>query len=229
MENIRIGNDINVQWAITYSDGTPFDLSNRDLVLYLITPINRILIKDFTIQNNVINWYFYGKDQEHLGKYTLTLVVNQNNMKMLTVDTVDLFKLISYIDAASSMVNKTTPYTVVTSTNTNITPISPIIPVIGKNGTWVVNGKDTGISAIGGEGKSAFDIWRSIEGNENKTEEDFLNWLQEPSQEAVEKVDELNKAVIALEERDVVLSESEFNALEKVDENKFYYVYADEV
>lgn len=238
MKNIRIGNDILFIWAIRYSDGTLIDLSAMDVTIYLITPVKRIQLHDFVIQDGKINWRFFGKDQEQHGEYSMTLVVNQGNEQMLTVDALGIFRLLSYIDASTLMINQKQSYTIEQETMTNITPISPIIPVIGKNGTWVISGKDTGVKAVAVDGESAFEIWLSMDGNENKTEADFMEWVRQPSKEAISEVKntldeqagqikEMNGVITTIADRDIIISESEFKALNSLDENKMYYVYKD--
>jgi len=54
-----------------------------------------------------------------------------------------------------------------------------ITPVIGQNGNWFVDGNDTGIQAEGQpgqEGKSAYQIW--LDAGNTGTEQDFLDSLQ---------------------------------------------------
>lgn len=89
-------------------------------------------------------------------------------------------------DAPSSGRNKGLHSTVTLATmppqRTN--PDLPVIPVIGDNGNWWVNGKDTGVHAQGQQGekgKSAFDLWAELPGNENKTLDDFWEFLRGPA------------------------------------------------
>ncbi len=49
-------------------------------------------------------------------------------------------------------------------------------PYIGDNGNWWIGEKDTGVSAKGDTGKSAYQIW--LDNGHTGTEEDFLNWLK---------------------------------------------------
>ena len=75
--------------------------------------------------------------------------------------------------------------------------VSPIIE-IGANGNWYVNNIDTGASAKGDKGdpgndgidgengKSAYEVWKAIEGNEDKTIEEFLESLKgEPGNDGI--------------------------------------------
>ena len=56
----------------------------------------------YSINNNIIQGIFYGKDQEILGTYSLVLVENEGMEDMVTLDYVDCFLL------ASKLKNTTT-------------------------------------------------------------------------------------------------------------------------
>ena len=56
-----------------------------------------------------------------------------------------------------------------------------VTPSISPSGNWFIGTQDTGILARGTNGKdgeSAYEVWKAIEGNEDKTEEDFINSLK---------------------------------------------------
>ena len=80
--NIRIGNDISVQWAITHN-GTPESLEARKLNLQLSCMYGKYDITDYTIVGNTIRFTFYGKDQKSCGNYTLTLFENKGEKGMM--------------------------------------------------------------------------------------------------------------------------------------------------
>lgn len=92
MKSIRIGNDINIEWSI-FRDGTPYVLEELDLSLYLKNIFGRERIEDYAISGNKVMWTFHGKDQEHIGKYTLELVINEQKPGMATTDYVDFVYL----------------------------------------------------------------------------------------------------------------------------------------
>ena len=94
MKDHRQGNDLAVLWSIL-KNGEPFDLRGRSLKLYLKNLHERKEVEDFSIKGNEIHWTFYGKDQNTLGKHTLTLVVNEDEKGMITTDTCDFVRLIS--------------------------------------------------------------------------------------------------------------------------------------
>lgn len=162
MENIRIGNDITVKWSIMNADGKPYCLKGKNLKLFLITPVSNEEIKDYTISVNTITWTFYGKDQKHFGVYALTLVENDKNIGMVTVDAIDAFKIISYANTTISTQAKSVvkQHNVKLLSTVDIVHVKPIIPMIGKNGTWIINGEDTGFPAKGPKGDVSFPTFR---------------------------------------------------------------------
>lgn len=98
MESIRIGNDVEVLWAIYVGDGlneSPYNLSGKDITLYLRTGVNsKIVIDDYTVNGHIISWTFKGKKQTKLGTYTLTLVENEGKDGMHTIDECKFLKLV---------------------------------------------------------------------------------------------------------------------------------------
>lgn len=94
MKDIRKGNDINVAWKIM-KDGAPFSLTGKDVHIYLKTPFGKREVKDFSVAGNTISWTFYGKDQNHLGKHSLELVINENEVGMISTDYCDFVNLVS--------------------------------------------------------------------------------------------------------------------------------------
>lgn len=94
MKDKRIGNDISVIWSL-YSDQKPFLLDGLKISVYLKGIYGKTKIEDYTIKDNEIHWTFFGKDQKHTGKYSLTLVVNEGAEGMVTTDVCDLVRLVS--------------------------------------------------------------------------------------------------------------------------------------
>lgn len=94
MKDVRIGNDISVIWSL-YSDQKPFLLDGLRISVYLKGMYGKTKIEDYTIKDNEIHWTFFGKDQKHTGKYSLTLVVNEGAEGMVTTDVCDLVRLVS--------------------------------------------------------------------------------------------------------------------------------------
>lgn len=102
MEKIRIGNDIAIKWAIYAADmlaevqpetPTPYDLTGRDLSLYVEMGAIRTRIRDFEVNGNEVRFTFFGMYQTTEGVYRLTLVENEGMRGMHTVDYEDAFRL----------------------------------------------------------------------------------------------------------------------------------------
>lgn len=99
MEKIRKGNDIEIQWAIYAGQGineAPYDLSGRNLTLYLRNQFGRTEVYDFKTERHILSFSFYGKDQKHTGTYSIELVENEGREGMHTVDECDAFTLVSH-------------------------------------------------------------------------------------------------------------------------------------
>lgn len=97
MERIRIGNDLQILWGIYAGEGvdvTPYDLSNRNLSVYVKTGSKRWKVSDFTTDGHIVKWLFYGKDQKILGTYSLELIENEGLVDMHTVDECKAFALV---------------------------------------------------------------------------------------------------------------------------------------
>ena len=93
MENIRIGNDINIEWTIL-RDGNPEPLKGKSLSVFMTNGYRKISVEDFHTRDNVIAFTFLGKDQEYSGVYMLTLVENLGEEGMYTVDACDAFRIV---------------------------------------------------------------------------------------------------------------------------------------
>jgi hypothetical protein len=94
MEKIRIGNDIQVRWAIYTAEKEPYGLEGRNIAIYLTNVYGRKQIEGVTVAENVVNFTIYGKEQVHLGKYSIELVENEGSKGMHTVDVCDAFLLV---------------------------------------------------------------------------------------------------------------------------------------
>lgn len=96
VKKIRIGNDIKISWSIFTKSGEPYSLKDRKLSVSLnrvLGDISKQMV--FDVVDNAISLYFYGKDQERTGIYTLTLVENDGLEDMHTVDSCDAFQLVA--------------------------------------------------------------------------------------------------------------------------------------
>ena len=99
MEKIRKGNDIEVQWAIYAGYGineAPYDLTGRNLTLYLRNQFGRQEVYEYTIDKHIIRFMYWGKDQKQTGTYSIELVENEGREGMHTVDECDAFTLVNH-------------------------------------------------------------------------------------------------------------------------------------
>ena len=129
MEKIRKGNDITVLWKIyAVSGGTerPYDLSGRNLTLYLRSPFGKEKVQSYSIEANTIRFTFYGKNQVHTGEYTLTLVENEGRENMQTVDECKAFALVlCSCDAGGDKESKVEVTTLELRTQMQVGPAGP--------------------------------------------------------------------------------------------------------
>lgn len=93
MKNIRIGNDINIVWAIYDVTGAAYELK-KEMKLTLKCGNYLYEIENYTVEDNKIMFTFYGKTQTTVGTYMLTLVENDDEVGMQTVDCCKAFKLV---------------------------------------------------------------------------------------------------------------------------------------
>lgn len=97
MRAIRKGNDINILWDIMHEvegQSQPYDLTGKDLTLYLGTPYGREKVPGITTQGNTVVWTYWGKDQKCIGIHSLTLVINEGSEFMQTVDVCKAFQIV---------------------------------------------------------------------------------------------------------------------------------------
>ena len=98
MKNVRKGNDILFRWSIFDADGNPYDhLDRLNFVITLSTPFGQMCpIRDMTISENVITFYFRGKDQTCLGKHVLMFVENGGEDGMHVIDILDAVNIVEH-------------------------------------------------------------------------------------------------------------------------------------
>ena len=98
MDNIRLGNTFEVSWEINQFNGTetvPYDLSGKNLTLILSNALCKTKVDKFSVIGNIISFTFEGKDQKHVGKYSLILIENDGIEGMHVVDVCDAFRLVN--------------------------------------------------------------------------------------------------------------------------------------
>lgn len=99
MKKIRIGNDIPIKWTIN-RDRQPEDFSGKTIKLLMRTMSEEVEITDYKIEGNVISWTFFGKDQTKATAYTFTLIENEGQEGMFTIDACRVLQLVECSDQA---------------------------------------------------------------------------------------------------------------------------------
>lgn len=95
MKRIRIGNDISISWSILDATGQPYDLTGKDIKVYMDMPYQCMPVTDFTVSGNTIQFVYLGKYQEVLGTYALRFIENKGEAAMVTYDLRNAFELVS--------------------------------------------------------------------------------------------------------------------------------------
>ena len=156
----RIGNDMTILWAINNKDGSPFDLSGKEVHLFMTHRYGReevkcsvVTLPDGTV-NNVIRWDFSGDDQKVLGRYALTAsIFTTDDMKLIRKDICEAFDLVGRScmeceEDGEAVINDGGD--LILSSKLDIYRFGIPKINIGTNGNWFIDGVDTGRSAIGG-------------------------------------------------------------------------------
>jgi hypothetical protein len=98
---IRIGKDFTIRWALLTSEGEPYAINADAAILRIYSPYGAKDAIGFIVSGNIIEWIFKGKDQKHLGDYTIELVENNGRDGMLSVDFVEAFTLVAHTNEES--------------------------------------------------------------------------------------------------------------------------------
>ena len=126
MRTIRKGNDINVKWYIT-RQGEAEDFTNKDVKVYLYDKFNNKQEFTYTINGNVVDGYFLGKDQITNGVYRLCLVENDGTTDMVTLDYIDCWLL------SNKLKNKTASgYDTSSKIETEVVELTSVINTSGE-------------------------------------------------------------------------------------------------
>lgn len=98
---VRIGKDFTIRWALLTSEGEPYAINADAAILRIYSPYGAKDAIGFIVSGNVIEWVFKGKDQKHLGDYTIELVENNGRDGMVSVDFVEAFTLVAHTNEES--------------------------------------------------------------------------------------------------------------------------------
>lgn len=158
-KRFRIGNDLTVLWAINNRDGSPYDLSGKEVKLFVThsrgrMKVNAILetLPDGEI-NNVIRWDFSGLDQMVLGTYMLTIeIYASEDKKLIKKDICEAFELVSQSDMEDEDSGEEVMEDGILYLSSKLDIYRFGIPKIkiGPNGNWFIDNADTKVSALGG-------------------------------------------------------------------------------
>lgn len=165
---VKIGNDIKVEFSVfrnespeSFDDAQDISISLKGEVYgYTITP-------SYSIAGNKITVLCLGEQQKHCDKYVLYVSYKKingtrtPNLQPFSVDG-DAFEIVNRSEE-----------TTIGTTSENLT-----VETIQLNGVISVNEN-------GADGLNAFQVWQLQEGNEGKTIDDYLAWIQKPATDYV--------------------------------------------
>ncbi len=160
MKNIRIGNDIQVQWAVLTS-GEVQSLESHSLRLYVKSAYNKQEITNFSVNGNVITFTFPVSMQKNMGEHAVILVDTTGDATR-TVCADLAFRLVAH-----------------TSQETDSETEDDY-----DFETYCVELKSNIL--VGRPGQSAYEVWLG-QGHEG-TEADFVNWLRQSAEDAAADV-----------------------------------------
>ena len=157
----RIGNDMTILWAINNKDGSPFDLSGKDVRLFMTHRYGReevecsvVTLPDGSV-NNVIRWSFSGDDQKVLGVYALTAsIYTSEDLKLVKKDICEAFELVGTScleceEGGDAIINDGGD--LILSSKLDIYRFGIPKIHIGPDGYWYIDNVNTGVSALGGD------------------------------------------------------------------------------
>ena len=174
MKPIPIGNDLNVSWAINrMGEGVP--LSAYKLDLYMECGYAKMPVTEYTVDGNTVKFPFWGKDQKKTGVYKLVAVGNGGEKGMFTATCCGAFQLSSGCEV-SCQSDLQVPAEVSCQSDLQVP-------------AEVSCQSDLQVPA---NGLSAYQVWLS--NGHQGTEEDFLDWLQQPAQSAAEEAGKATEA-----------------------------------
>lgn len=159
VKNFRIGNDLVVLWAICNRDGSPYNLANKQVRLFVMNERGRkevvpvlTTLPDGSI-NNVIRWDFYGMEQRVMGLYTLSVeIFTDEDKKSIKKDYCEAFCLVgsSSLEDEDLADNISDGGELILSSSLDVIQLTIPRIEIGVNGDWIIDGIDSGVSALGG-------------------------------------------------------------------------------
>lgn len=102
MIRLTAGNDTPFIWVVKLQ-GQPFDLSGKDVKVYVINSRGEIPVASLNIEGNRVSGVFEGRYQTRLGMHSLALRVNEGRPEMKTATVANAFELVQWsADAGGS-------------------------------------------------------------------------------------------------------------------------------
>lgn len=96
-QNIRIGNDIRVDWTLKDADEQPYNLRGRNIAVEVVIGAKKYRVTQLTlVADNTIRFTYWGKDQKWTGSCDLKFIENDGMSEMVTFDTQDAFTLVPH-------------------------------------------------------------------------------------------------------------------------------------
>ena len=173
MKKIRFGNDIPIEWSINRND-KPEDFTGKTLRLTMIGTSGTTEVTDYTIEDNVLRWMFWGKDQHKPSTYHFCLVENGGEEGMFTIDTCDVLRLVGRSCAADDCDG---PFTMQVTSN------------IDDKGVTC-----SSVITVPSNGLSAYEI--AVLHGFKGTEEEWLDSLRQPAEDAAEEAQKTIQALV---------------------------------
>lgn len=96
MNKIRLGNDLHISWEIL-RNGEPEDFTDKIVEVKLVHAQTFTSVPiEWSIEGNIIEIDFLGKDQKRKGEYRIFLTENRGEVGMSTLDTCGAFYLVDH-------------------------------------------------------------------------------------------------------------------------------------
>ncbi len=94
MKRIRINNDIDIRITLK-RDGSPENLRDKNILLWMAIGYRKIPVTDFNINGNIIGFRFPASSQSNPGVYSIIVEVRDNGGNINTADKCDAFQLVN--------------------------------------------------------------------------------------------------------------------------------------
>lgn len=88
----KIGNDLQIKWRVT-RNGAPENFKGKALSLYILNRYEKLMITEYIVDGNTLNFVYPGKKQKHTGEHGLLLIENDGSDGMYTIDLAGAFCL----------------------------------------------------------------------------------------------------------------------------------------